>query len=162
MKARLVVCDTSPIRVLDHLTLLELLEQFFTEVLIPPAIARELEASEGRFRAVRLTAIPNCRVEAPKDLAGIKELEAEIHTGEAEALVLARELSAELLIDERAGRIVARRLGIRHTGVIGLLVRAKQEGMISQVVPLILQARDEMNFYVSEAVIEDVRRLADE
>ena len=76
--------------------------------------------------------------------------------------VLAREHDAELLIDERSGRLVARRLGIGHTGVLGLLVRAKQKGLIPKVLPLVFRARDEMNFFISDAVVEQVRRLADE
>jgi uncharacterized protein len=76
--------------------------------------------------------------------------------------VLARELDAELLIDERAGRLVARRLGISDLGVIELLLRAKEVGMIPEVLPLIVRARDELNFFVPDAVIEHVRQLAGE
>jgi len=67
-----------------------------------------------------------------------------------------------LLIDERAGRLAAQRFGIAHLGVIGLLVRAKQKGIVVNVVPLVLQARDKMNFFVSDAVIDEVRRLVGE
>jgi predicted nucleic acid-binding protein len=159
---RLVVSDTSPIRVLSHLSNLNLVGEFFDEVLIPPAVARELEAPESHTASVTLAQIPKCRVQAPNDVGTVKELEKELQTAEAEAIVLARELGAELLIDERAGRIVALRLGIIHLGVIGLLVRAKQKGIIENVVPLVLRARDEMNFFVSDAVIEEVRRLTRE
>ena len=95
-------------------------------------------------------------------MVATKELEAELRTGEVEAIVLARELGAELLIDERAGRLVAKRLGIGYLGIIGLLLRAKQAGIIAEVLPFILRARDEMNFFVSDAVIEEVRQLAGE
>ena len=82
--------DTSPIRVLRHLSHLSLLGKFFDEVLIPPAVARELEAPQSSLEAVSLSEIPKCRVEIPKDIAGIKQLETELETGEAEAIVLAR------------------------------------------------------------------------
>jgi predicted nucleic acid-binding protein len=157
-----VVSDTSPIRVLSHLSHLHLLDEFFDEVLIPPAVARELETPESHNAAVSLGQIRKCRVQAPNNASAIRQLEAELQTGEAEAIVLARELGAELLIDERAGRLVAERLGIIHLGVIGLLVRAKQKGIIGNVVPLVLQTRDEMNFFVSDTVIEQVRRLTGE
>ena len=75
MKARLVVSDTSPIRVLQHVSQLHLLGEFFDEVLIPPAVARELEASVSRF-ALSVTEIPKCRIEVPQDVAAIKALEA--------------------------------------------------------------------------------------
>ena len=48
MTTRLVVSDTSPIRILSHLSHLHLLGDFFDEVLIPPAVAHELEAPESR------------------------------------------------------------------------------------------------------------------
>ncbi|PYS34446.1 MAG: DUF3368 domain-containing protein [Acidobacteria bacterium] len=161
MTIGLVVSDTSPIRVLHHLSQLQLLAEFFDEVLIPPAVARELEA-RSRFASISVAEVPKCRIEMPKDVAAIKQLEAELQRGEAEAIVLAREHDAALLIDERAGRLIARRLGISHTGVLGLLVRAKQKGLISDVLPLVLRARDEVNFFVSDAVVDQVRRLADE
>ena len=78
------------------------------------------------------------------------------------AIVLAREYNAELLIDERAGRLIASKLGIEHTCVVGLLVRAKQGGLIPRVLPLLLRARDEMNFFISDELIKEVRRLSDE
>lgn len=162
MTARLVVSDTSPIRVLWHISQLALLGEFFEDVLIPPAVARELESPPSHIAPIPLAAVPKCRVQAPKDVAATKELEAELQTAEAEAIVLARELGAELLIDERAGRLVAKRLGIGYLGVIGLLLRAKQAGIIAEVLPLVLRARDEMNFFVSDAVIEQVRELAGE
>jgi len=131
-------------------------------VLIPPAVARELESPQPRAAPVPLTQILKCRVQAPNNVSAIEKLEAEIQTAEAEAIVLAQEVDAQLLIDERAGRLVAERLGITYLGVIGLLVRAKQTGIIDSVVPLVLQARDEMKFFVSDAVIDELRRLADE
>ena len=162
MKTRLVVCDTSPIRVLRHLVLLDLLGEFFGEVLIPPAVARELETPKQKSPPMELAAIPNGRVEAPKDGAAVRRLEGELQTGEAEAIVLARETGADLIIDERAGRLVAGRMGIRFTGVIGLLVRARQEHLVGEVVPLIERVRGEMNFFVSDEVLREIRRLAGE
>jgi predicted nucleic acid-binding protein len=159
---RLVVSDTSPIRVLSHLSSLHLLGEFFDEVLVPPGVARELETPESHAASVSLAQIPKCRVQAPNDVVAIQKLEIELQAAEAEAIVLAQELGAELLIDERAGRLVADRLGIAHLGVIGLLVRAKQKGIVTNVVPLVLRAREEMNFFVSDAVVDQVRRLVGE
>jgi predicted nucleic acid-binding protein len=56
---RLVVSDTSPIRILSHLSHLHLLGDFFDEVLIPPAVAHELEAPESRAVSVPLAQIPS-------------------------------------------------------------------------------------------------------
>lgn len=94
MTIRLVVSDTSPIRVLHHLSQLHLIGEFFDEVLVPPAVARELEAPESRFASISAAEVPRCRLEIPKDVAAVKELEVELQSGEAEAIVLAREHDA--------------------------------------------------------------------
>jgi predicted nucleic acid-binding protein len=102
---RLVVSDTSPIRVLHHLSQLTLLRKFFEEVLVPPSVARELESPRSNFVPISLAAVPSCRIEIPRDSAAIHELERELETGEAEAIVLAKEnmLRVFLLMNVQGG-----------------------------------------------------------
>ena len=57
--------------------------------------------------------------------------------GEAEALALAKQLDAVALIDERRGRKVAAKQGIRITGSSAILIKAKLAGVIDEVAPLI-------------------------
>ena len=58
--------------------------------------------------------------------------------GEAEAIVLAKELKAEfLIIDERKGRRIAAEHGLRITGLLGVLVRGKQKGYITKLTPIL-------------------------
>ncbi len=85
-----------------------------------------------------------------------------LQRGESEAITLAREFDAELLIDERAGRAIADSLGLRYVGIIGTLIRAKQRGLIPQVIPLIAQARDNAGFHVSDRLFKRARELTGE
>ena len=83
--------------------------------------------------------------------------------GEAEAIALALELKAdELLIDERLGRREAVRLGLSITVVLGVLLIAKNRGLISKVQPIIDALILQANFRISRQLYEEVLRTANE
>ena len=74
----------------------------------------------------------------PGNLNQVRLLLETLDPGESEALALALELETlAVLIDEAAGRAMAKRLGLLPIGVLGTLVKAKQRGLISAVGPLI-------------------------
>lgn len=81
---------------------------------------------------------------------------------EAEAIALAREHpGATLLMDERRGRRYAEALGIPIVGTAGLLVRAKQRGLIAEVRPLLDDLRA-VGFWLSDPLYALVLALAGE
>jgi predicted nucleic acid-binding protein len=139
-----------------------LLGDLFDEVLIPPAVARECGQATAQHLPVAVSDIPRARVVAPSNQLVVKELQRHLQLPEAEAIALAQELGTELLIDELAGRRAATARGVALTGVVGVLVRAKQRNLIPEVVPLIERARDEIGFFVSATLIEQARQLAGE
>ncbi len=82
--------------------------------------------------------------------------------GEAEAILLARDLPADLLLlDEAAGRVVARRLGLNVTGVVGLLIEAKRQGQIEAVKPRLERLR-KSGFWLANRVFEEALKRAGE
>ena len=117
----IVVSDTSCISNLLTIGHAELLTRLFGEVIIPPAVDKELR----RFHSV----IPNfLKVVTPTQSSLLVRLSRELDTGEAEAICLASELRADrLLIDEKVGRRVAQREGLAVIGIVGVLVTAKQD-----------------------------------
>ena len=73
--------------------------------------------------------------------------------GEAEALTLAIQIKASLvLLDETGARLRATELGIPHTGVLGVLRRAKQSGQINSLAAEIHLLRTEARFFISPAL----------
>jgi uncharacterized protein len=85
----------------------------------------------------------------------------ELDAGEAEAIVLALESHADLLLmDERLGRDIASHFSLKYIGLIGVLVVAKRKGLISAVKPYLDELRDVAGFRVKEGLY--LRVLQDE
>ena len=85
------------------------------------------------------------------------------HRGEAEAIALAVDLKADtIIIDEHEGRLLARQAGLSVTGVLGVLLRAKEAGTISAVQPEIRALRAQARFFVSKLLEARVLDLAGE
>ncbi|MCL4201617.1 MAG: DUF3368 domain-containing protein [Pirellulaceae bacterium] len=160
----IVVSDTSPIRALDFLDLLEVLPVLFDRVLIPPAVAAELVRTGGRFRLIDVNEYAFLRIHAAHDQSQVDRLLPLLDRGEAEAIVLAQEVAAEaILIDEADGRRVAQETyGLRTIGTLGILLSAKQRGEVSAVRPLVDQLQDGLGFFISERLRQEVLRLAKE
>jgi hypothetical protein len=147
-----VVADTSPLIALHQLGKLQLLEGLFREVLVPPAVAHEAAPSLPELP-------PFIRAQAPTRPIPSQVQQASLGPGESEALGLAIELHAELVIlDERLGRRLAAALGLNVAGTAGILLRAKQAGLIPAVRPL-LGELVRLDFHLSQAIVDQV--LAD-
>lgn len=87
----------------------------------------------------------------------VRALRQELDAGEAEAIGLAVESAAELLLmDERLGRDVARHLGIACLGTVGVLVAAKRKGLIPAIKPYLDTLRDRVGFRISDALYRRV------
>jgi predicted nucleic acid-binding protein len=153
----IVVSHTSPVRALDHLELLSILGQLYESVLIPPAVEQELRRPRPRFKTITIAEIPKAIVVQPANTQHVEALSRQLQLGEAEAIALAEELAADLLIDERAGRRIALDRGVHITGVVGLLFEARRRRIIPSVSPLLHRLQTELGFYLSANLL----RMAD-
>ncbi|MDX2243503.1 MAG: DUF3368 domain-containing protein [Leptolyngbyaceae cyanobacterium bins.302] len=159
-----VVSNTSPITNLAGIEQLDLLHQLYGSITIPQAVYNEM-ANIGRTvpGALEVQTLPWITVHPVTDPDQVEALRAVLDPGEAEAIVLAMELNAELLIiDERPGRAIARQNGIPIIGVLGVLLEAKQQGLIGTVKPLMDRLINELEFRVSNQLYETVLRSAGE
>jgi len=125
----LVVSDASPINVLVRISCIQLLPQLYKQVVIPTAVAEEL--SHGNTPSpIRewLSAKPTWLViRSPSSTCSSEPR----HRGEREAIALALELKADLLLaDDKRARNIATEFGIRVTGTLGVLEEASDHGLI--------------------------------
>lgn len=159
----LVVSDTSPMRALQAIDRLDLIETLFGTALVPPRVAAELQIDVPGLGPLRLSDFPFLVLRAPRDLARVTMFGAELDSGEAEALALALEMRADLvLIDEDQARKIARRLGLKPTGVLAILLESKSRGYCEAVRPLLEQMERRIQFRVAPDLRERVIRLAGE
>lgn len=122
----IVVSDASPLAALSYIRQIDLLPQLHGRVLAPEAVWQELLAGRqhpGRNAVIQATWIEQ---RAVQNQQLVLSLQKDLDRGEAEAIALALETEADLLIiDERLGRRTAQHLGLNIIGVIGVLIDAK-------------------------------------
>jgi predicted nucleic acid-binding protein len=151
----IVVSDTSPIRAFHFLKQTDILRVLFATVIIPPVVANELAHPHGTFDPLDLSGIQFIEVRAPRDQQRVAQYAAALDLGEAEAIVLAIELGTMLLIDEIDGRTAAAAAGVPFVGVLGVLARAKREGLIGEVRPLVDALRSGLRFRIGQRLYEE-------
>jgi uncharacterized protein len=135
----IVVSDTSAVLNLARIWRLELLRLLYQQVLIPSAVSLELSDSRNDLPpAVDLASMPWLIIASATDRNRVQELREELDAGEAEAIVLAIERRADiLLVDERRARKTATAAGLAVTGLIGVVARAKRDGLIDLAKPVL-------------------------
>lgn len=158
---RKVVSNTTPILSLLKIGQLALLQSLYQRVIVPEAVWQEIEAGRDKAYYVDLKSIPWVDIRAISNTAAIDYL-TDLDKGEAEVIILARELAADLVvIDETLGRQYARHFELTCTGTLGILLRAKKEGYIPAVKPLLHQLR-ESGVWVGDQVFNEVLQMAEE
>lgn len=163
----IVVSNTSPITNLAAIGQLNLLEQLYSHVVIPTAVYSEMVGVDKVVPgAVEVQSLPWIKTQAVTDfqqVTDLQESQENIDLGEAEAIVLALELKADLLlIDERRGRAVATSYRLNVTGLLGVLLQAKRNNLIPSVKPLMDQLIEQADFRVSNQLYALVIQSANE
>jgi hypothetical protein len=159
---RVVVVNTTPIISLVLIGKLDLLQQLYDEVLIPPAVESEvLAGGTGRIGVGDFRVAGYIRSKPLSDPSRA-DLLSDLDRGEAEVIALAQELSADLvIIDEKIARKHALRVGLNITGVLGVLLRAKEKGLIQEVKPLLEKLQND-GIWLAPEIVNETLRLAKE
>ncbi len=147
-----VIADTTCFIVLSDINELDILRKVYSEIITTHTIAEE-------FGEV----LPSwVQIKSPKDRIREVELSQQVDKGEASAIALALEMPDSLLIlDDMKARRLARMLHLQLTGTLGVLMKAKQIGVIDAIKPLLAKIQA-TQFHISNELIEGVLQISQE
>ena len=159
----IVVSDSTILIGLVKIGKLDLLKEIFSKVFIPEEVFKEVvERGKGKPGSKVIKKAAWIEAKSVKDKVQVAFLLGSLEKGEAEVLVLSRELKADLiLLDEEKARKSAVIAGFKVMGLLGLFILAKNLDLIHEVRPLV----DELmikKFRISEKLIEETLKRAGE
>ncbi len=161
MQDRPVVLNNTPLVALWTIGRLDLFRDLYQEVLIPQEVEDEFLATDESTRRQALECAPwvkTVELSSPRRAIAYVGLD----PGEAAVLAVAEERDARLVvIDEKKARRFAERMGIPLTGTLGVLLSAKEAGLVSSVAGLIAQLQ-EAGLFLSQDLVRKALRLAGE
>ena len=150
MKA--IIADTSCLIIYDKINKLEILRNTFVELIVTDEVSEEFGGQLPDWITIWQITNKNQYPELAKNLG----------KGEASSITLALEFDNSLLIiDERKGRKVAEEMKIEIIGSLGVLIKAKETGVIKSV-KKILNLIDKTNFRISNSIKEQILKKAGE
>ena len=152
---RKVVVNTTPLIALSHVGQLDLLKRLYNEIIIPEAVYGELSVKtesvckkevDRSLDWIRVGKISN---QMAKDM-----YKTQLHEGEVEGMILAKEVAADVvIIDDANAKKYAKYLKLPVTGTLGVLLRSKQMGYVDKLEP-VLRQMVEKGIYISQSLIE--------
>jgi hypothetical protein len=135
---RQIVCDTGPLISLEKITGgYRFIGRLYDQLIVPPAVMDELVAGQFETEDAYLRhfhvedLIVAKRLVARSSTGEIEDKTKHLDKGERQAIRLAGEMEVPLLIEEEAGRRVARDLGLHISGIAGQILKAVREEAIS-------------------------------
>lgn len=147
-----IISDANCFIVLTNIGELELLKKVYGQVVTTPDIATEY--AEPLPDWVSIVAV--------KDKSKQLLLELQIDKGESSAIALALEITGStIILDDYKARRIAEQLGLKYIGTIGIIVKAKLNGIISSIKPL-LEKIKQTDFRLSLELEVESLRLAGE
>jgi predicted nucleic acid-binding protein len=156
-----VVTNTSPLLYLHQLGLLDLLRRLYGRVTVPRCVVEELDAGRAKGHDVPEVANIEWLAIVSSSTVTLLALAADLGRGESEAIAIAHQNKALLVLDDALARRHADLLGVACIGTLGVLLKGKEAGHLTEVNPLV-EALMRLGFHLSSRTIEAVLRLAGE
>ncbi len=152
MPDTLIIPDTSCLIYLEKIGEIELFQKLYSRTVVTKEVA--VEYIEPLPVWIEVKKVEEVRYQ--------KVLEQKVDIGEASIMILALERKdAIVCIDDKEGRMVAKTLGIKLTGTLGIIYKAKQEGLIDSVRDRVEKLK-KYDFRISKRVEQEIIRMAGE
>ena len=146
---------------LHQLGRISLLNALYSKVLVPKSVVEKLAAGRAAGHDVPNPAtLPWVEIVSSPTVA-LLALATDLGKGESEAIAIAHERNALLILDDGLARRHARLIGVKLTGTLGVLLKAKTDGHIPQIAPLVAKLT-ELGVHLSEQTRDAVLKLANE
>lgn len=160
----ILVLDASPLITLARIGSLGLLPQLADQIVIPDAVyAESVSRAPGRPGSSEIAHADWILRRTVHDRTHVQQLRTHIGLGEAEAIVLAREIGADaVVLDDATARRLAKQDGCQVVGLLGLLVVAKRRGLLVAVKPLLNAMRNSGFFVGDELYATILRQVAEQ
>jgi predicted nucleic acid-binding protein len=151
----IVVSNTSPLNYLILIEAIDILPKLFGTLTIPSTVCKELQHPDAPIPVqIWASHLPDWINVQPTSLVDTSLLQW-LDPGETEAILLAQELDADLvLLDDLQAREIAKKQGLQVTGIIGLLDRAASQRLID--LPNTIQKLQQTSFWVSDRLLQEL------
>ena len=147
-----IISDATCLVILSKIGALFILSELYGSILTTAQVAAEVRFPLPDWIEIRATSSNKMT----------DKLASRVDRGEASAIALALEIpNSTVILDDLKARKLAMELGLEMTGTVGVLLRAKQSGIVSAILPFI-QAIRKTNFRLSGQVENEVLLLAGE
>jgi predicted nucleic acid-binding protein len=148
-----IISNTSCLIILDNIDRLDILQKLYQTIHLTEEVAQEFGKPLANWMIVDVV----------QDKNYLRILNASVDLGEASTIALAVQMPGEsvMILDDLKARKLAKQLDLKYTGLLGILLKAKQQNIITSVSDILAQFR-QVNFRFSEKLETEVLKLAGE
>ncbi len=148
-----IISNTSCLIILDNIDRLDILQKLYQAIHLTEEVAQEFGKPLANWM----------KVDVVQDKNYLRILNASVDLGEASTIALAVQMPGEsvMILDDLKARKLAKQLNLKYTGLLGILLKAKQQNIITSVSDILAQFR-QVNFRFSEKLETEVLKLAGE
>jgi predicted nucleic acid-binding protein len=148
-----IISNTSCLIILDNINTLTILQKLYQNIYLTEEVAQEYGKPLEKWMNVVMV----------KDKNYLRILNTSVDLGEASTIALALQMSEDniMILDDLKARKLAKQLQLKITGLLGILLKAKQQRIIGSVAEILTQLKN-VNFRISEKLEKEVLKLAGE